>query len=92
MCKSTAVTQRDELKVSPLEATCLLFHVWIDSCYCYWDTTHLHVCTSAALVALLSLLQGLRRVFIESTVVKDDVSGAGFVMGVVETLLSFWLH
>lgn len=31
-------------------------------------------------------------VLIESTPVKDNVSGAAFVMGVVEPLLSLWLH
>lgn len=31
-------------------------------------------------------------VLIEFAMVKDNVSGGSFVMGAVETLLSFWLH
>lgn len=52
-------------------------------------TTYLHSRTAAPLLLLWQSLQG---VLIKSALVKDNVYGAGFVLGVVETLLSFWLH
>lgn len=55
---------------------------WVHAAY-------LHSRTAAPLLLLWQRLQG---VLIESALVKDNASGAGFVMGVVETLLSFWLH
>lgn len=49
-------------------------------------------CAPAPLVAVLYADSACKGVLIESAVVKDNVSRAGFVMGVVETLLSSWLH
>lgn len=54
--------------VNPLGQRCLYY-------------PYLHECTTATLVAVLLLWQSLQVVFIESTVVKDNVSGAGFCYG-----------
>lgn len=80
------------LKISPISWLLLDCFTLHPSAQMWAYTPHLHTCTATPLVDVLFLWQSLQGVLIESPVVKDKVSGTGFVMGVVETLLSFWLH